>query len=91
MASISSSRMSEHYPGCHRMQDCPARADLLILRIRTPQEATAFADPNDRASQESDLGVELRNRDRETNLIKKINEAITRVDIREYGYKYPGV
>jgi len=50
------------------------------------EEATVFADPNDRASQESDLGVELRNRDREAKLIKKIDEAITRVDIREYGY-----
>jgi len=49
-------------------------------------EATVFADPNDRASQESDLGVELRNRDRESRLIKKIEEAIARIDTREYGY-----
>ena len=31
-------------------------------------EATVFADPNDRATQESDLGLELRNRDRERKL-----------------------
>ena len=37
-------------------------------------EATVFADPNDRASQESDMALELRNRDRERKLIKKINE-----------------
>ena len=49
-------------------------------------EATVFADPNDRASQESDLGVELRNRDRERKLIHKIEEAITRIDIHGYGH-----
>jgi DnaK suppressor protein len=48
-------------------------------------EATVFADPNDRARQESDLGVELRNRDRESKLIKKIEDAIARIDTREYG------
>jgi RNA polymerase-binding protein DksA len=36
-------------------------------------EATVFADPNDRASQESDIALELRNRDRERKLIKKID------------------
>jgi DnaK suppressor protein len=49
-------------------------------------EATVFADPNDRASQESDLGVELRNRDRDGKLIKKIEEAIARIDTHEYGH-----
>jgi DnaK suppressor protein len=49
-------------------------------------EATVFADPNDRASQESDLGVELRNCDRERKLIKKIEEAIARIDTHEYGH-----
>src|SRR3977135_518984 len=39
-------------------------------------EATVFADPNDRASQESDMALELRNRDRERKLIKKIDETI---------------
>ncbi len=34
-------------------------------------EATVFADPNDRATQESDMGLELRNRDRERKLIKE--------------------
>lgn len=40
--------------------------------VHTMQDqATVFADPNDLASQESDLGVELRNRDRERKLIRK--------------------
>ena len=49
-------------------------------------EATVFADPNDRATQESDMGLELRNRDRERKLIKKINEMIGKIDAGEYGY-----
>ncbi|MCK9283506.1 MAG: RNA polymerase-binding protein DksA [Rhodocyclaceae bacterium] len=49
-------------------------------------EATVFADPNDRASQESDIALELRNRDRERKLIKKIEEAIARIDSGDYGY-----
>ena len=57
------------------------------IAVHTMQEAaTVFADPNDRASQESDLGVELRNRDRERRLIKKIDEAVARIDAHEYGY-----
>jgi DnaK suppressor protein len=49
-------------------------------------EATIFADPNDRASQESDMALELRNRDRERKLIKKIDETIAKIDSGDYGY-----
>ena len=49
-------------------------------------EATVFADPNDRATQESDMGLELRNRDRERKLIKKINEMLAKIDAGDYGY-----
>ena len=49
-------------------------------------EQTLFADPNDRATQESDMALELRNRDRERKLIKKINETITKIDSGDYGY-----
>ena len=50
------------------------------------EEATVFADPNDRASQESDIALELRSRDRERKLIKKIDEALERIEKGEYGY-----
>lgn len=49
-------------------------------------EATVFADPNDRATQESDMGLELRNRDRERKLIKKINEMLAKIEAGDYGY-----
>ena len=49
-------------------------------------EATVFADPNDRASQETDIAIELRNRDRERKLIKKIDDTIALIDSGDYGY-----
>lgn len=49
-------------------------------------EATVFADPNDRASQESDVSLELRNRDRERKLIKKIDEMLAKIDSGDYGF-----
>lgn len=49
-------------------------------------EATNFPDPNDRASQESEFSLELRTRDRERKLIKKIDEATSRLDNGEYGF-----
>ena len=50
------------------------------------EEATVFADPNDRASQESDVSLELRNRDRERKLIKKIDEMMAKIDSGDYGF-----
>jgi len=49
-------------------------------------EATVFADPNDRATQESDMSLELRNRDRERKLINRINKMLTMIDEGEYGF-----
>jgi len=66
------------------------KADLsqdIDRTVHTMQdEATIYADPNDRASQESDIALELRNRDRERKLIKKIEETIAKIDANEYGY-----
>lgn len=49
-------------------------------------EAANFPDPNDRASQESDFTMELRARDRERRLIKKIEESINILDGGDYGF-----
>ena len=49
-------------------------------------EAANFPDPNDRASQESDFTMELRTRDRERKLIKKIDESVDLLDSGDYGY-----
>lgn len=47
---------------------------------------TIYADPNDRASQETDMAIELRNRDRERKLIKKIDETLAAINRDDYGY-----
>ena len=49
-------------------------------------DAANFPDPNDRATQESEFSMELRARDRERKLIKKIDEALAHLDDNEYGY-----
>ena len=49
-------------------------------------EAANFPDPNDRATQESEFSLELRTRDRERKLIKKIEDTISLIDNHEYGY-----
>lgn len=49
-------------------------------------DAANFPDPNDRATQESEFSMELRARDRERKLIKKIDESIRHLDDNEFGY-----
>ena len=49
-------------------------------------EAANFPDPNDRATQESEFGLELRTRDRERKLLRKIDSALGRVDDASYGF-----
>jgi DnaK suppressor protein len=49
-------------------------------------EAASFPDPNDRATQESEFGLELRTRDRERKLLRKINGALARIEDGSFGY-----
>jgi DnaK suppressor protein len=49
-------------------------------------EAANFPDPNDRATQESEFSLELRTRDRERKLIKKIDGTLDMIDNHEYGF-----
>jgi len=66
------------------------RDELMSEVERTVQnmqvENVNYSDPNDRASLETDMGLELRARDRERKLIRKINQALARIDAGEYGY-----
>lgn len=54
--------------------------------ITEMKEASVLADPNDRATQEETFNLELRTRDRERKLIKKIEEALQQIKDKEYGY-----
>jgi DnaK suppressor protein len=49
-------------------------------------DAANFPDPNDRATQESEFSMELRARDRERKLIKKIDESINHLENSDFGY-----
>jgi DnaK suppressor protein len=49
-------------------------------------EAANFPDPNDRATQESEFGLELRTRDRERKLLRKIDSALARIEDGSYGF-----
>jgi len=49
-------------------------------------EAANYPDPSDRASQEEEFSIELRTRDRERKLIKKIEDALERLREEDFGY-----
>ena len=49
-------------------------------------EAANFPDPADRASQEEEFSLELRTRDRERKLIKKIEKTLKKVEDDDFGY-----
>lgn len=54
--------------------------------ISEMKEAGVLADPNDRATQEETFSLELRTRDRERKLIKKIEIALQQIEDKDYGY-----
>ena len=58
--------------------------DRTVLHMK--DDASNFPDPNDRATQESEFGLELRTRDRERKLLRKINSALQRIEEDNYGY-----
>ncbi len=66
------------------------KADLMQEVDRTvhhmQDDAANYPDPTDRATQESEFSLELRTRDRERKLIKKIDESLTALDGHDYGY-----
>lgn len=81
-----SSPMREHFRKIllHWKMELMEEVDRTVHHMQ--DEAANFPDPNDRASQESDFTMELRTRDRERKLLKKINESLDLLDEGEYGY-----
>ena len=58
--------------------------DRTVSHMR--DEATNYPDPSDRASQEEEFSLELKTRDRERRLIKKIDSTLEMISIDDYGY-----
>ena len=50
------------------------------------EDAANYADPSDRATQEEEFSLELRTRDRERKLIKKIGSTVDRIEKGDYGF-----
>jgi DnaK suppressor protein len=65
-------------------RDLMVEVDRTVLHMK--DEAANFPDPNDRATQEEEFSLELRTRDRERKLIRKIDEALKRTEDGSYGY-----
>jgi len=76
----------DHFRGILRnwKQELMEEVDRTVHHMQ--DEAANFPDPNDRATQESEFTMELRTRDRERKLIKKIDESLEKIDNGEYGY-----
>ncbi len=66
-----------------RLKELLAQADNTLIGMTEPKEN--FADPTDRASHETDRNFELRIRDREHKLIKKVKKALQRIDDGTFG------
>ncbi|MFZ5653701.1 MAG: RNA polymerase-binding protein DksA [Pseudomonadota bacterium] len=65
-------------------QELMAEVDRTVSHMK--DDAANFPDPADRATQEEEFSLELRTRDRERKLIKKIDKTLEMIDSDEYGY-----
>jgi len=79
-------KMREHFAKILTMlrQQIMEGADRTVTHMK--DDAINYPDPNDRASQEEEFRLELRTRDRERKLLKKIEEALQLLTDKEYGY-----
>ncbi len=76
----------EHFRGIlsNWKRDLMEEVDRTMTHMK--DEAANPPDPNDRATLESEFALELRTRDRERKLIRKIEEALSRIEDGSYGY-----
>ena len=80
------SDQKEHFKSCLDAwkKELMEEVDRTVSHMK--DEASNFPDPADRASQEEEFSMELRTRDRERKLIKKIDETIEKIENDDYGY-----
>ena len=65
-------------------QQLEIEAEETVKHLKT--DSNNLADPNDRATQESEFGLELRTRDRERKLLRKIQVSLVKIDEGTFGY-----
>jgi DnaK suppressor protein len=90
LAMPDSEYMSELQLGYFRRKLSQLRSDMLANAGETTEhlreDTVVVPDPADRATIEEEHALELRTRDRERKLLKKIEQAIARIDSGDYGY-----
>ena len=88
-------KRDEEYMGTKQLQHFKViltewKAQLMREVDRTvnhmKDDAANFPDPADRATQEEEFSLELRTRDRERKLIKKIDQTIEKIEQDDYGF-----
>lgn len=81
-----SNDMLEHFRGLLQKwkQELMEEVDRTMHHMQ--EDAANYADPSDRATQEEEFSLELRTRDRERKLIKKIDQTMDRIDKDDYGF-----
>ncbi len=79
-------KQREHFKSLLRAwkQELMEEVDRTVSHMK--DEAANFPDPADRATQEEEFSLELRARDRERKLIRKIDSTIERIENDDYGF-----
>jgi DnaK suppressor protein len=81
-----SERQREHFTNILRKWKSELMEEVDRTVTHMKDEAANFPDPADRATQEEEFSLELRTRDRERKLIKKIDATIERIEQDDYGF-----
>ncbi len=79
-------KQSEHFRNLLQAWKSELMEEVDRTMSHMKDEASNFPDPADRASQEEEFSLELRTRDRERKLVKKINSTLRSIDEDDYGY-----
>lgn len=76
----------EHFRKILKAWHVQVTSEAERTKIQMQDDVTNFADPADRATQEEEFSLELRNRDRERKLLKKIELTLHKLNEDDYGY-----
>ncbi|MXP51164.1 RNA polymerase-binding protein DksA [Pantoea sp. SoEX] len=76
----------EHFRKILKVWQADTQKEIDRSLINMQDEASNFPDPIDRASQEEEFSLELRTRDRERKLIKKIEKTLKKLEDGDFGY-----
>ena len=76
----------EHFRKILKAWHAQIMEDAERTKSQMQDDVTNFADPADRATQEEEFSLELRNRDRERKLLKRIEQTLAKLDTGDYGY-----